>query len=190
MLQRPLTTIRCKECSHALSSRAKKCPLCGCPVEKSVERNVLPHRWPLVISSIVILAIVILIVIVLGQPDTGANNGIQEASSQQGRSEGADGPHETTPQEGRSPAPTAAASSTATPPRTTTVPTAAPAFLGNAVFPTTVSPKYAGESSRKARMHTCLDQYKANKSTNANGGLKWIQKGGGYYSECNRRLKG
>jgi hypothetical protein len=29
-----------------------------------------------------------------------------------------------------------------------------------------------------------------NKATNANGGLKWIQKGGGYYSECNKQLKG
>jgi hypothetical protein len=26
--------------------------------------------------------------------------------------------------------------------------------------------------------------------SNGNGGLKWIQKGGGYYSECNKRLKG
>jgi len=39
-------------------------------------------------------------------------------------------------------------------------------------------------------MHTCVDQYNANKASNANGGLKWIQKGGGYYSECNKRLKG
>jgi hypothetical protein len=39
-------------------------------------------------------------------------------------------------------------------------------------------------------MHTCLDQYKANQATNANGGLKWIQKGGGYYSECNKQLRG
>ena len=39
-------------------------------------------------------------------------------------------------------------------------------------------------------METCLDQYKANKANNANGGLKWIQKGGGYYSECNKHLKG
>jgi hypothetical protein len=39
-------------------------------------------------------------------------------------------------------------------------------------------------------MHTCVDQYKANKANNTNGGLKWIQKGGGYYSECNKRLKG
>jgi hypothetical protein len=39
-------------------------------------------------------------------------------------------------------------------------------------------------------MATCLDQYKTNKANNANGGLKWIQKGGGYYSECSKRLKG
>jgi hypothetical protein len=31
-------------------------------------------------------------------------------------------------------------------------------------------------------MQTCLDQYNANKVTNGNGGLKWIQKGGGYYT--------
>jgi hypothetical protein len=69
-------------------------------------------------------------------------------------------------------------------------PAAAPASGGSgAVFPTAISPKYSKESRGKARMHTCLDQYKANKANNANGGLKWIQKGGGYYSECNKRLK-
>jgi hypothetical protein len=66
----------------------------------------------------------------------------------------------------------------------------APVATGNAVFPSAVSPKYAQESAGKARMHTCLDQYKANKDSNANGGLKWIQKGGGYYSQCNTKLKG
>src|SRR6516165_509603 len=67
---------------------------------------------------------------------------------------------------------------------------AAPKATGNAVFPTAISPKYSSESAGKARMHTCLDQYNANKAANANGGLKWIQKGGGYYSECNKQLKG
>jgi hypothetical protein len=66
----------------------------------------------------------------------------------------------------------------------------APRPVGNAVFPTAISPKYSNESAGKARMHTCLDQYNANKVTNANGGLRWIQKGGGYYSECNKQLKG
>src|SRR5215212_10159831 len=68
---------------------------------------------------------------------------------------------------------------------------AAPAApSGPAVFPSAVDPKYAKETEGKQRMHTCVDQYNANKATNANGGLKWIQKGGGYYSECTKKLKG
>jgi hypothetical protein len=78
-----------------------------------------------------------------------------------------------------------------TPARTPAAPDASkPQVTPDAVFPNTVSAKYSTESAGKARMHTCLDQYNANKGTNGNGGLKWIQKGGGYYSECNRRLKG
>jgi hypothetical protein len=65
-----------------------------------------------------------------------------------------------------------------------------PAAVGNAVFPSAVSSKYANEKPGKARELTCLDQYRANKASGGNGGLKWIQKGGGYYSECNKRLKG
>ena len=67
---------------------------------------------------------------------------------------------------------------------------AAPMATGNATFQMSVDAKYAKETAGKARMHSCLDQYNANKTTNGNGGLKWIQKGGGYYSECNKRLKG
>jgi hypothetical protein len=70
-------------------------------------------------------------------------------------------------------------------------PAAAPAAAsGPAVFPKAVDPKYSKETEGKARMHTCIDQYNANKASNANGGLKWIQKGGGYYSECTKKLKG
>ncbi|QOZ31267.1 hypothetical protein [Bradyrhizobium sp. CCBAU 53421] len=70
-------------------------------------------------------------------------------------------------------------------------PAAAPAApAGPAVFPNAIDPKYAKETEGKQRMHSCLDQYNANKTTGGNGGLKWIQKGGGYYSECNKRLKG
>jgi hypothetical protein len=67
---------------------------------------------------------------------------------------------------------------------------ATPPSASTAVFPTAVASKYASLSPGKARMQTCLDQYNANKATNANGGLKWIEKGGGYYSQCNTRLKG
>ena len=66
----------------------------------------------------------------------------------------------------------------------------APALAGKAVFPSAVSSKYSKESAGKARLHTCLDQYNANKATNGNAGLKWIEKGGGYYSQCNTHLKG
>ena len=68
---------------------------------------------------------------------------------------------------------------------------AAPAApSGPAVYPNAVDSKYSKETAGKARMHTCVDQYNANKASNANGGLKWIQKGGGYYSECTKKLKG
>ena len=69
-------------------------------------------------------------------------------------------------------------------------PSALPGMVGNAVFPRAVNRRYSNRSAGKARMETCLDQYRVNKVDNANGGLKWIQRGGGYYSECNRRLKG
>ena len=82
------------------------------------------------------------------------------------------------------PAPTATAKKEA-------APAPAPAAAtGNAIFPSAVDAKYAKETAGKGRMHTCVDQYNANKASNGNGGLKWIQKGGGYYSECNKRLKG
>ena len=60
----------------------------------------------------------------------------------------------------------------------------------NAVIPNAVDSKYSKDSAGKARRETCLDQYRANKANNGNGGLKWIQKGGGYYSECTKKLKG
>lgn len=68
---------------------------------------------------------------------------------------------------------------------------AAPAVpTGPAVYPNAVDSKYSKETPGKARMHTCLDQYNADKASNGNGGMKWIQKGGGYYSECSKKLKG
>ena len=87
-------------------------------------------------------------------------------------------------------APAPAAASAAPAPAPAAAPAAAPVAVGNAVFPSAVDAKYSKDSAGKARMLTCLDQYKANKAGNGNGGLKWIQKGGGYYSECNKRLKG
>ena len=96
------------------------------------------------------------------------------------------------------PAPAAAAAPAAAPKeekkqaaKKEAAPAAAPAApSGPAVFPAAVDSKYSKETPGKARMHTCVDQYNANKASNANGGLKWIQKGGGYYSECTKKLKG
>ena len=63
-------------------------------------------------------------------------------------------------------------------------------IAANAVFPSAVDSKYSSEKPGRARRKTCLDQYKANKATSANGGLRWLQRGGGYYSQCVKKLKG
>ena len=104
---------------------------------------------------------------------------------------GADATTAAAPAAAPAPAP---APAPAAPKEAKTAPSAAPAApalpAGPAIFPNAVDPKYAKESAGRARMHTCVDQYNANKATNGNGGLKWIQKGGGYYSECTKHLKG
>src|SRR3954466_14741372 len=67
---------------------------------------------------------------------------------------------------------------------------AAAAPASPAVYPGAVDSKYSKEPAHRGRLHTCADQWKANKASNATGGLRWIQKGGGYWSECNKKLKG
>ena len=70
-------------------------------------------------------------------------------------------------------------------------PPAAPVVTGNAVFPSAIDPKFASEKPHMQRMHTCAAQWQANKANNTTGGMRWNQKGGGgYYSVCNKRLKG
>ncbi|TAV64735.1 hypothetical protein [Rhizobium leguminosarum] len=80
--------------------------------------------------------------------------------------------------------PTAANTENASEPAPTKV--AAPKGV---VFPTKVAAQYANETPGKGRMHTCLDQYKLDKTNNSLNGLTWIKKGGGYYSICNSKLK-
>jgi ABC-type glycerol-3-phosphate transport system substrate-binding protein len=58
-----------------------------------------------------------------------------------------------------------------------------------AVFPKEVDPQFGKETPTKARFKTCVAQYRVNKASSGNAGLKWVQKGGGYYSACNKRLK-
>jgi hypothetical protein len=69
-------------------------------------------------------------------------------------------------------------------------PAAAPVAVGNAVFPSAIDPKFASEKPFLARIHTCSAQWKANKAANTTGGMHWNQKGGGgFWSECDKRLK-
>ena len=56
------------------------------------------------------------------------------------------------------------------------------------IFPIGIAPKYAAMHAGKARRRTCLDQYRANKAAGITQ-ARWTEKGGGYYSECNKRLK-
>ncbi|RAZ73905.1 hypothetical protein [Mesorhizobium atlanticum] len=65
-------------------------------------------------------------------------------------------------------------------------PTVAPAGV---TFPTTLAAEFKAEKPAKARMKTCLQGYHDNKEAGTLNGLRWIQKGGGYYSLCNARLK-
>ena len=58
------------------------------------------------------------------------------------------------------------------------------------VFPASVPAKFAELRPAQARQKTCSEQYQANKASNGNAGLRWLEKGGGYWSLCNRKLKG
>lgn len=71
-------------------------------------------------------------------------------------------------------------------PATAPKPVAAPVAVGNAVFPSAVDSKFSSEKPHLARLHTCSEQWQANKANNANGSMKWSQ----FYSACNTRLKG
>ena len=81
------------------------------------------------------------------------------------------------------PAPTTTAKAPA--PSTTAKAPMAPSTSG-ATLPTAISPSFASQTPHLGRLHTCAEQWKANKATNANGNLKWPA----FYSECNTRLKG
>jgi hypothetical protein len=68
--------------------------------------------------------------------------------------------------------------------------TAKPVVPPGLVLPTAIASKYASQKPSLARLHTCLDQYHIDKANKTLGTLRWIQKGGGYYSLCAAKLKG
>ncbi len=67
---------------------------------------------------------------------------------------------------------------------------AAPKPTSALVFPKGIAEQFAKEKPASARRKTCGAQFRANKASGGNGGLRWIQPGGGYWSECNKSLKG
>lgn len=56
-------------------------------------------------------------------------------------------------------------------------------------FPSAVDKKYADEKPSRARLKTCADAYHDNRDAGTLSGLRWIQKGGGYWSLCSAALK-
>ncbi|MBB4191797.1 hypothetical protein GGE45_001473 [Rhizobium aethiopicum] len=56
-------------------------------------------------------------------------------------------------------------------------------------FPKAIDKRYSSEPPAKGRLHTCVDAYHAAKDAGTLGDLKWIQKGGGYWSLCNTSIK-
>ena len=65
----------------------------------------------------------------------------------------------------------------------------APSGPPPADLPTAIDAKFAAEKPAKGRLHTCAESYRAHKKAGTLNGLKWLQKGGGFYSLCNRKLK-
>ncbi len=59
----------------------------------------------------------------------------------------------------------------------------------DALLPAALDPKFAAEKPSLARLHTCSAAYRASKKAGTLNGLRWIQKGGGFYSLCTRKLK-
>jgi hypothetical protein len=55
------------------------------------------------------------------------------------------------------------------------------------IYPAAISRKYSSLPEGRARELTCRDQYEANKAAGVSE-MKWTEQGGGYYSECNKRL--
>lgn len=56
-------------------------------------------------------------------------------------------------------------------------------------FPLELSGEFDGQTPAQQRMRTCLKSYHANKQAGTLAGLRWIQKGGGFYSLCSAKLK-
>ena len=66
---------------------------------------------------------------------------------------------------------------------------AASEMLRRVAFPGEVAKEFADQKPAQQRMRTCLKSYHSNKQAGTLAGLRWVQKGGGYYSQCTAKLK-
>ncbi len=57
-------------------------------------------------------------------------------------------------------------------------------------FPAALASEFSGQKPWQARMRTCLKSYHEAKKAGALYGIKWVEKGGGYYSLCSAKLRG
>ncbi len=62
-------------------------------------------------------------------------------------------------------------------------------LLRRVAFPGEVAGEFSDQKPAQQRMRTCLKSYHANKQAGTLAGLRWVQKGGGYYSQCTAKLK-
>lgn len=68
------------------------------------------------------------------------------------------------------------------------VPLASTAAI-DALLPVAPDPKFAREKPSLQRLHTCSQAYRAAKKEGKLQGLRWIERGGGFYSLCTAKLK-
>ena len=57
------------------------------------------------------------------------------------------------------------------------------------VFPVALAGEFSDKKPWEARMRTCLKSYREAKKAGTLYGVKWVEKGGGYYSLCSARLR-
>lgn len=57
------------------------------------------------------------------------------------------------------------------------------------VFPVALASEFGDRKPWEARMRTCLKSYHESKKAGTLYGVKWVEKGGGYYSLCSARLR-
>lgn len=67
---------------------------------------------------------------------------------------------------------------------------ASPEDIARLVFPASIDAEFSAAKPWEARMRTCLKGYREAKQSDRLYGVKWVEKGGGYYSLCSARLRG